>query len=192
MPFLWILSLLKNLFMKIYTKKGDGGETSDLKGGRVSKGGATIEVVGAFDELMVWIGLVITGKDNPDDTLLEEIQRLIYLNAGVLVGEENLKTSVIQKNKDILFKIETAIDTTESSLPVLTKFILPQKSLGGIDYHLVRVQVRKIERLFVAHKDAFGLESWESLIPFVNRLSDYLFVLARKNSADTKTQAKSA
>ena len=110
------------------TKKGDGGETSDLKGGRVSKGGATIEVVGAFDELMVWIGLVIAGKDNPDDTLREEIQRLIYLSAGLLVGDVSLKTSVSQKNQDILIKIESAIDTTEYSLHVLSQFIIPQKS----------------------------------------------------------------
>lgn len=166
--------------MRIYTKGGDKGSTSLWGGKRVSKASLRIETYGTIDELNVHIGLI---KDTLDDEinnpLLEQIQNQLFTFGSHLSADpekKDIKLPIIHPDKVVA--LEEAIDTMEQGLPALTSFILP----GGHQHvsfcHLGRVVCRRAERLVIALNQESEVNP--NIIIYLNRLSDYLFVLSRQ------------
>ena len=177
--------------MKIYTKTGDKGTTSLFGGTRVSKHHIRIESYGTVDELNSHIGLVRDQEiiSHYKDILIE-IQNKLFTVGAILAtdpkkailksGKERLNIPKIS-DKDIEL-LEKEIDTMNESLPPMTNFILPGGHQTVSFCHIARGVCRRAERLAVALND---LEPFQSeTLTYLNRLSDYLFVLARKLSYD--------
>lgn len=174
-----------NTEWKIYTKTGDKGETSLIGGTRVPKYHGRIEAYGTLDELNSFIGL-IRDQDIDEATreLLIEIQDRIFTAESILAldpGNKPLKKLPEIKEEDIVL-LENEIDRMNEDLPPITNFILP----GGhstVSYcHIARTVCRRAERLTI--KLAQESEVSELVIKYLNRLSDYLFVLSRKLTKD--------
>ena len=165
--------------MKIYTKTGDKGETSLIGGTRVPKYHLRIESYGTIDELNSWIGLLRDQSINNDSVkALLEIQDRLFTMGSLLAADPDksrMKLPAI-KNDDITF-LEKQIDLMNEAIPELKSFILP----GGhttVSYCLVaRCVCRRAERLIVHLNEEHPLD--EKIIIYINRLSDYLFTLAR-------------
>jgi cob(I)alamin adenosyltransferase len=164
---------------KIYTKTGDKGETSLANGQRVIKSHDLVEMYGTSDELNSAIGLAISffPKDLSSEEILR-IQNLLFELGSELAGfrKENLEESIILETD--VEMLEKSIDFMQEKLPVLKSFILPGGSPASSFLHLARTICRRLERLMVKHKNSGG-EIFDNSLKFVNRLSDYLFVLAR-------------
>ncbi len=158
---------------KIYTRTGDDGETGLGDGSRVSKDEFRIEAIGAIDELNSLIGVMLSG-DIPDQaqTELTEIQHQLFDLGGELSipGHTIIKAAAVEQ-------LEQQLDTLNAELPMLKEFILPGGSPAAAHCHLARSVCRRAERRLVT------LANTESVNPaavqYINRLSDYLFVLAR-------------
>jgi cob(I)alamin adenosyltransferase len=170
--------------MKIYTKGGDKGSTSLWGGKRVSKASLRIDTYGTIDELNVHIGLV---RDviNDDETksLLEEIQNQLFTFGSHLAADpdkKDLNLPII--DVDQITTIEKAIDQMEEALPPLKAFILPGGHENVSFCHLARVVCRRAERLVIVLNTESTVNS--AIIVYLNRLSDYLFVLSRKIAQD--------
>lgn len=172
--------------MKIYTKKGDEGKTALIGGKRVYKNDIKIDAYGTVDELNSWIGLLrdqeISASDR--DVLLEIQDRLFTIGSLLAKAKSETKMKLPElKEGDILF-LEQNIDHMNESLPEMKSFVLP----GGhtlVSYcHIARCVCRRAERLAVALQQ---VQSDYSLsLKYLNRLSDYLFVLSRKLTLDLK------
>ncbi len=170
--------------MKIYTKTGDKGDTSLIGGRRVSKADIRIEAYGTIDELISFIGLL---RDQPIDlkykSILIQIQDKLMVIAAILSYDGDIQTSNLPplKDEDIYF-LEREIDTLEAIVPPLTSFILPGGHMAVSICHVARTVCRRAERIVI--KMAFDLHVPNQVIQYLNRLSDYLFVLSRKLSID--------
>lgn len=152
--------------MSIATKTGDGGETSLLSGERVKKSDPRIHFVGSLDELNSHIGLLrLYGADTiVKNEILEQVQKdLFALGAGK------------EPPAGQLHKLETQLKILEAQLPPIRQFILPGGSLLACQAHVARAVCRRAERLSPAPS------------PYLNRLSDFLFLLARKADLASKT-----
>ena len=162
--------------MKIYTRGGDRGETSLLRGGRVRKNDPWIEAYGTIDELNSAIGLArSTWPDSPIDSQLDQIQRdLLDLGALLAAGASDQRFSGPSPRR--IAEMETSIDQMESQLEPLTAFILPGGSPEASQLHMARTICRRAERLTVQLPET---ELLLNSIAYLNRLSDYLFVAAR-------------
>ncbi|GAA5043471.1 cobalamin adenosyltransferase [Marivirga lumbricoides] len=165
--------------MKIYTKTGDKGKTSLLGGSRVSKANRRIDAYGNVDELNSWIGLLRDQSVNQKrHLLLIEIQDRLFTIGSHLANEGGERQFSIPeiKHSDI-DRLEKAIDEMNEELPPMKNFILP----GGnpvISYtHIARTVCRRAERGVVALAESEAVE--EVIVIYLNRLSDYLFVLSR-------------
>ena len=181
--------------MKIYTKTGDGGITALFGGTRVPKDHARIESYGTVDELNSYIGLI---RDQEIDahykTILIEIQDRLFTVGAILATppeKEVLKNGELRlKNLGIVVTdiefLENEIDSMEESLPPMTHFILPGGHPTVSPCHIARCICRRAERLAVhlSHNEPVS----EIAIQYLNRLSDYLFVLARKLSKDLNAE----
>jgi len=172
--------------MKIYTKTGDRGETSLIGGQRVPKYHLRLEAYGTVDELTAFTGLLRDySTDSHTNMSLLEIQDKLMVCAAILASDcENCEIKLPEiKNENILF-LEQEIDAMESNLPQLSSFILS----GGhplVSYcHVARTVCRRAERLII--KLAEETKVPNEVLQYVNRLSDYFFVLSRKFSADLK------
>ena len=165
--------------MKIYTKTGDAGMTSLFGGKRVSKSDLRIESYGTVDELNSWIGLVRdTLQDAHTREVLKDIQdRLFTVGAALAADPKKHKLKKPDLHEADAEMLEQEIDKMNETLQPLQVFILP----GGhpvVSYcHITRCVCRRAERLVVALNKKEKLEPL--LIIYLNRLSDYLFVLAR-------------
>lgn len=173
---------------KIYTKTGDKGVTSLIGGERVPKYDGRIEAYGTVDELNSWIGLLRDQEiEKPVKEMLLEIQNNLFtLESQLAKGQGWEKTELPDlTNKDIE-KLENEIDEMEKSLPQLSSFILP----GGhpvVSYcHLARTVCRRAERLTIKTAENFRVDLLN--IKYLNRLSDFLFVLSRKLSNDLNAE----
>jgi len=160
---------------KIYTRTGDAGETSLLSGGRVSKDSARIGAYGTVDELNSLLG-VIRCEPLPEraDGVLESIQESLFTVGAVLADRERK-----YPQNDAAWAcgpLEDWIDEMESELPPLTNFILPGGSRAAALAHLARAVCRRAERRVQA---LAGENLPGGVLPYINRLSDALFVLAR-------------
>jgi cob(I)alamin adenosyltransferase len=153
--------------MKIYTKSGDKGFTSLFDGSRVEKYSSNINLLGELDELNARIGIIISQKENK---FLSEIQKLIFTISSE-IANPNAK---LEDYSDFVIELEKNMDEMYKYLDELRNFILPGGSIVASNIHLCRTQTRKCERLFfeIGHKN-------KTIGKFLNRLSDYFFVLAR-------------
>jgi cob(I)alamin adenosyltransferase len=165
--------------MKIYTKTGDTGTTSLLGGARVSKAHIRIEAYGTVDELNSYIGLL---RDQPVNQnrkdILKTIQdRLFTLGADLATepGKDKVvKPDLFESDIDLL---ETEMDRMDEQLPALTSFVLPGGHQSVSFAHLARCVCRRAERISIALNDQEKVSPL--VIKYLNRLSDYLFVLGR-------------
>lgn len=168
---------------KIYTKTGDKGQTSLYGGRRLPKSHIRIDAYGTVDELNSYIGLI---RDQLDDenlrSLLKNIQdRLFTIGANLASDpEKEMKVpDILMSDVEIL---EKAIDEMNETLPDLKNFILPGGHTTVSYCHVARCVCRRAERIIVALQQVEPVE--EIVLIYINRLSDYLFVLARKLSMD--------
>jgi cob(I)alamin adenosyltransferase len=165
--------------MKIYTKTGDSGTTSLLGGKRVSKAHLRIDAYGTVDELNAHIGLLKDQQINLKRALfLKNIQNTLFVLGATLAtspGKEKVKKPEIHP-EDVL-TLEHEIDTMEEQLAPLTRFVLPGGHPVVSFCHLARTVCRRSERCVIALHEQEKVE--EILIKYLNRLSDYLFVLGR-------------
>jgi cob(I)alamin adenosyltransferase len=165
--------------MKIYTKTGDGGETSLLGGERVSKDALRIDAYGTVDELNSSLGIARAFKHAPDvDRILEFIQNdLFILGAALAVSDAKRPVPVKPVGQEHIAQLEQTIDALEAKLPTLRTFILPGGSPLAAQLHLSRTICRRAERLVVRLAKSENVD--EICIAYLNRLSDTLFVVAR-------------
>jgi len=179
--------------MKVYTKTGDTGTTALFGGTRVPKHHIRIESYGTVDELNSHIGLIRDQEINQlYKNVLIEIQDRLFTVGAILAtppekeilksGEKRLQNLGITES-DIEF-LEKEIDSMEESLPQMTHFVLPGGHTTVSYCHIARCVCRRAERLAVHLNDIEPTD--ELVIKYLNRLSDYLFVLARKLSYDLK------
>lgn len=172
--------------MKVYTKKGDGGTTQLIGGTRVSKSSLRIEAYGTVDELNAWIGL-IRDQDIHETykaQLLEIQDRLFTLGSLLALDPAHTSMKLPQIHASDVTYLEEAIDAMETALEPMRNFVLPGGHTTVSYTHVARCVCRRGERVI----DELHLhESLDALIlAYVNRLSDYLFVLGRKLSSDLK------
>ena len=174
---------------KIYTRTGDKGKTSLIGGTRVSKSNSRLEAYGTFDELNSVVGLLIEVlKSTPlpaaappiktVDGLLTNIQNdLFNLGSHLACEDANLRTQLPSVTEVHIQELEKAMDEFSSELPPLKNFILPGGSRAGGFAHLARTVCRRAERATVALQETDHVE--DDVIIYINRLSDFFFVLAR-------------
>jgi len=175
--------------MKIYTKTGDSGETSLFGGKRVKKYNLRIESYGTIDELNSHIGLIRDQKiDEVTFISLIKIQKELFSIGAMLAtplekeklksGKNRLQSPII--GIDEISFLEMEIDNMESTLEPMTNFILPGGHPSVSICHIARSVCRRAERIMVQLNEIEGVEI--NILTYINRLSDYLFVLARKLS----------
>ena len=167
--------------MKIYTKTGDKGYTSLIGGTRVPKHHLRIESYGTVDELNSYIGLIRDQTDLQAETkeLLKEIQdRLFTIGSSLASDPEKSKMKIPDLHEKDIELLETEIDTMNEQLPDLKHFILPGGSTSVSFCHIARCVCRRAERITVHLAEDSFVDQKISI--YLNRLSDFLFVLARK------------
>jgi cob(I)alamin adenosyltransferase len=165
--------------VKIYTRTGDAGETSLFDGSRVSKADSRVDAYGDVDELNAWLGLVRASRIDADlDEPLVRIQQDLFALGAQLADPRDRIAERVRKaslgDADVE-RLEHLIDRLESELPPLRRFILAGGSPAGAALHVARTVCRRAERRMVALTPVPDAV----LIKYVNRLSDFLFVIAR-------------
>lgn len=172
--------------MKIYTKKGDNGTTQLIGGKRVSKSNSRIEAYGTVDELNSYIGLVRDQEINNDSfEMLVEVQDRLFTIGALLANESSTNTMKLPliDNKDIQL-LETQIDKMNEELPEMRSFILPGGHTTVSYCHIARCICRRAERLVVDLPQT--TLQHDLILKYLNRLSDYMFVLSRFLSQELK------
>tara|TARA_R110001583_G_scaffold44818_4_gene141828 strand:- start:7598 stop:8173 length:576 start_codon:yes stop_codon:yes gene_type:complete len=181
--------------MKIYTKTGDKGKTSLFGGTRVPKHHIRIEAYGTVDELNSYIGLIRDQKIEAHSIeILLKIQNELFTLGAMLAtppekevlknGTERLNINKI--NKDSIAILENEMDQMNETLPPMTHFVLPGGHTTVSFCHIARCICRRAERICTQLNDESTLDP--QIIMYLNRLSDYLFVLARKLTIDNQAQ----
>ena len=166
--------------MKIYTKTGDRGKTSLIGGKRVSKHHIRIEAYGTIDELMAYISLIRDQavSDEIKVTLLEILDRLMTCASVLATDNEDVSVKLPEiLSADIEF-LEHEIDRYESELAPLQSFIIPGGHPVSSYCHIARTVCRRAERIIIRLSEELFVP--DTVIKYINRLSDYLFVLSRK------------
>ncbi|RTQ50122.1 cob(I)yrinic acid a,c-diamide adenosyltransferase [Hymenobacter gummosus] len=165
--------------MKIYTRTGDQGLTSLIGGTRVPKSSLRIEAYGTVDELNSWLGMVRDQDVNhPHRALLKHVQdRLFTVGATLASDPERSRMQLPDLLDADVSELEQEMDRMNEVLPELRNFILPGGHPAVSQAHVARCVCRRAERLVIAlREDSFVPEL---VVQYLNRLSDYLFVLAR-------------
>lgn len=166
--------------MKIYTKTGDEGSTALFGGKRVSKADPRIDSYGTVDELNSWIGLVRDQEINSNrkPILLEIQDRLFTIGSTLATDPSNKKVKIPELADEDVVLLEKEIDSMEAELEPMRSFVLPGGHPSISFVHIARTVCRRAERLVIAlHKN----EPVDPIaLKYLNRLSDYLFVLSRK------------
>lgn len=170
--------------MKIYTKTGDEGTTGLFGGKRVSKADLRIDTYGTVDELNCWVGLV---RDQPvnekHQSFLIGIQDRLFTIGSMLATEPgNTRVKIPNLSDPDVASLEAAMDAMDTDLPPMRSFILPGGHQSVSFCHITRTVCRRAERLAIALHEKEPLDPL--VIKYLNRLSDYFFVLARKMSAE--------
>jgi len=170
--------------MKIYTKTGDSGETALIGGKRVLKSDKRIEAYGTVDELIAFIGLLrdqpLLAKISND---LVKIQDKLMICASILAADcDDCKKNIPEIRDEDVYFLEGKIDEMTSKLPPLNSFILPGGHQAVSLCHVIRTVCRRAERRIIELQGTNLVP--EMIIRFVNRLSDYFFVLSRSLSID--------
>lgn len=180
--------------MKVYTRLGDKGQTSLVGGKRVSKADLRLDVYGTVDETNSVVGLIVCEIKNeqaksdqphlPTDydlilTHLSKIQHSLFnVGSHLACDDANVRSKMPIVNEDSVTELEQWMDFYSEKLPELKNFILPGGSKSAGFAHLARTVVRRSERLCVHLSQTDEVE--DVVVKYLNRLSDYFFVLARK------------
>lgn len=168
--------------VKIYTRTGDDGTTGLYGGGRVGKTDPRVEAYGTVDETSATIGMArAAGIPSEIDAVLAEVQDDLFTLGAELAcapskADKLLKMRLIEPAD--IERLERAIDKAEEGLPPLRSFILPGGTPGGAALHLARCVARRAERCVLSLHDEDAPR--REVVAYLNRLSDLLFVLARK------------
>jgi cob(I)alamin adenosyltransferase len=174
--------------MKIYTKTGDDGTTGLFGGGRVKKASLRVEAYGTVDELNATIGLARAAKLDPDsEAVLAQVQVDLFTLGAELAcvpGKEGKLNMPLVSGADAE-RLEQAIDHAETFVPPLKYFVLPGGSAQAAALHLARTVCRRAERAVLSLDDA---EARADVVVYLNRLSDLLFVLARRANVEAKVE----
>jgi cob(I)alamin adenosyltransferase len=174
--------------MKIYTKTGDKGKTGII-GKRLSKNSEEINFIGELDELNAHVGLCVNliDKENPQGkTLIKTQENLFSIGAKIAGGNIGLHLEEETQN------LEDQIDKLDKKLPKLQNFILPGGTQSASQIHITRAVCRRVERKFVAFYENLEKtkELHKQILKYLNRLSDYLFVLARFENHEAGEEEK--
>ncbi|MBW6537525.1 MAG: cob(I)yrinic acid a,c-diamide adenosyltransferase [Mariniphaga sp.] len=176
---------------KIYTKTGDDGSTGLVGGTRVKKYDVRLEAYGTVDELNAVIGVVRSYKlpANVAEMLVEIQNKLFNIGSRLATDEKGeaftQKLSITEKHISFL---ENAIDEMERELPKLKHFILPGGNLAAAQCHVARTVCRRAERRILEFAENEKVQT--EILKYINRLSDFLFVLARKLHASSGIEEK--
>ncbi|MEG1544887.1 MAG: cob(I)yrinic acid a,c-diamide adenosyltransferase [Tannerellaceae bacterium] len=165
----------------IYTGTGDKGTTSLVGGERVSKAHQRIESYGTIDELNSFIGLLMTALSNQEDMdfLLFVQHKLFTIGSYLATDQDNTELKIESRvTPESITRIEQEIDRLDSKLPKMKNFVLPGGCRSASLAHVCRTVCRRAERQIYRLAETNPVE--EPVLVFINRLSDYLFVLARK------------
>ena len=174
--------------MKIYTKTGDGGTTALFGGKRLSKSDLRIDSYGNVDELNAHMGLLRDlASTDERKKLLIRIQDSLFVMGSMLAAEPgNDKIQVPQLRDEDVEMLEEAIDSLDAELPPMRNFVLPGGHPNVSHCHIARTVCRRAERTVVA---LFEMEQGDELIiKYLNRLSDFLFVLSRKMAQELRAE----
>ena len=170
----------------IYTRTGDGGTTSLVDGTRLPKNSCRIEAYGTVDELNSFIGVLIAASPltDSDIALLTEVQnRLFDIGSCLAAGNAEMTQRLTPDLTTPLANLENAIDALYASLPITRSFILPQGAQSAAAAHVARSVARRAERRILDLHDTLLQEQAGGIDPqilkYINRLSDYLFILSR-------------
>ena len=170
----------------IYTKTGDKGTTSLVGGTRVAKSHVRLEAYGTIDELNSFVGLLDCSLTEEEDRkMIAFIQHKLFNVGSYLATETEAmppKDASIIHDKDIQL-LEDYMDKIDSKLPKINKFILPGGAESSSRANVCRTVCRRAERRIYAVKEEFPVE--DNVTKFVNRLSDYFFLLGRKENTRT-------
>jgi cob(I)alamin adenosyltransferase len=170
--------------MKVYTKKGDAGETSLVGGTRTAKNTPRVEAYGTVDELISWIGLLrCDAAAEPYNPILRRIQECLMTCSALLAADEQAHKKLPAIADADIIALETAIDDMQSRLTPLRAFVLPAAPQAAAVCHIVRTVCRRAERCAVSVARQASLD--DNVLRYLNRLSDYLFTLARQLTADS-------
>lgn len=170
--------------MKIYTKTGDKGQTSLIGGTRVPKHHIRIEAYGTVDELNSHLGLIRDQQiDEHSKKILIEIQDRLFTIGSLLASDpEKSRMKLPDLREEDVTLLEQEIDKMNETLPEIKTFVLPGGHTTVSYCHIARCVCRRAERLTIhLSENSFVAES---VIKYLNRLSDYLFVLSRKLTHD--------
>lgn len=164
--------------MKIYTKTGDRGQSGLFGGQRVTKNHPRLEAYGTLDELNSYLGLMMT--QITDQTILDQciaIQRTLFSISAALATPNPKQDSKQLLAATAVEALEQSIDTMTADLPALKNFVLPGGALAASQAHVARTICRRAERIIVTVNDTETIDPM--IIKYINRLSDWLFTLAR-------------
>jgi len=171
--------------VKIYTRGGDGGETALFGGGRVGKGHLRVEAMGDVDELNASLGCALNEvEDAVVRERLESIQHDLFAIGSELAtatpkpGRKKPETPGVPEGR--ITELERWIDEADAHIPALTAFILPGGAPAAAALHLARTVCRRAERTVVRLAGSEGIDA--VVLAYLNRLSDLLFVLARREN----------
>ena len=160
--------------MKIYTSTGDTGETSLVRGTRVSKDDIRVETYRTIDELNSFIGFLSSWTDEP---FLGVIQKKLFCVGGYSADENAISSGI---SEDDILNLEKQIDFLDSMLEPLNRFILPGGNQVSSICHVCRTVCRRAERRMISFRNNTQKELEVNAFIYMNRLSDYFFVLARR------------
>jgi len=164
--------------MKIYTKTGDKGDTSLFGGSRVGKEHQRIEAYGTVDELNAFIAQLMHQLDDSGQSeLLREVQKRLFTIGSILAADPSKELPVPDIREADIQALENAMDNMEVSLEPLRTFILPGGSAANSSAHICRTVTRRAERRVIALHRTDHVP--EIVIRYLNRLSDYFFILSR-------------
>ena len=172
----------------IYTRTGDKGTTSLVGGARVSKTHVRLEAYGTIDELDTHLGLLLTYLTESDDReiILWVQHKMFTIGSYLATDQTQTDLRVESKIHDTdIERLELAIDTIDRNLPPLKAFVIPGGSRESAFCQVCRTVCRRAERRILALSESCLVE--DNVIAFINRLSDFLFVLARKLNILTQT-----
>lgn len=168
----------------VYTRTGDEGTTSLVGGIRVAKTHIRLEAYGTIDELNAYIGMLISLlEEEPQIQTLRYIQHKLF-SVGAYLATDHQKATIVENESaighDAVERLERAIDEVDSALPSVNRFVLPGGSYPASVCHVCRTVCRRAERRILNLEEQENIPISSEVKCFINRLSDYLFVLSRK------------
>ena len=177
---------------KLYTKKGDDGTTGLLSGKRVNKHHIRLKAYGTVDELNAWVGMIRNFKidKNTDNTLMDIQNKLMTMASQLADDTSNEVTKLLKSLEPIddknVKKLEDQIDLINNELPELKNFVIPGGHVVVSYTHLARCTCRRAERFVTELNEIENVP--HMIIAYINRLSDFLFILSRKLAQDYEVQ----